>query len=148
MQERELARDVAGLVRRIEDGWRSFQPAMAALPEARFEESIGGWTRKQMLAHVATWHEITAERLARFRATGEAPPPPGDDDTVNRGAAEAAATRDAADVVADVEATYHRVLEEVRSLRDEDVTRAESWAAAVVAGNTYEHYAEHRNDVA
>ncbi len=148
MNERDLARDVGGLVRRVEDGWQPFQLAMAASPHARLEESLGGWTRKQMPAHIAAGHATTADRLAHFRATRETPPPPGDDDTINAAAAEAASDTPAADVVADVESTYRRLLDEVRSLSDEDVTHADGWAAAVVAGNTYEHYAEHRNDVA
>jgi len=141
---------VAELLRRADEGWSSFRTTVHALAEDAWDEPVpgGGWTRRKMLNHIRVWHDLTARRLRHFREIGERPPSPGDEDTINAQAAVDADLRTRAMILADLDASYGRLLEEVRQLRDEQLTAHESWPVAVVAGNTWGHYDEHRADVA
>jgi uncharacterized protein (TIGR03083 family) len=140
--------DVAELVGRVEEGWRPFRDALDRIPESAFEEPVaGGWTRKQMLAHVAASHDLTAMQMRRFRETGQVPDVPTDEDALNAATAKEAAGRDAQTIVAEVRASYGRLLEEIRMLGDDDLAAADAWPVNVVAGNTHEHYADHLVDL-
>ena len=101
-----------------------------------------------MLNHIRVWHDLTVQRLRHFRETGEQPPSPGDEDTINAQAAADADVRSRAMILAGLDASYERLVEEIRQLRDEQLTDHEGWPVAVVAGNTWGHYEEHRADLA
>ncbi len=57
----------------MDDAWSAFASGVHGAPERAGADRLGddGWTRKQMLAHIATWHDLTIERLAGFAETGE-----------------------------------------------------------------------------
>jgi len=150
MAEPEDRPSVTEVLRRADEGWSSFRATVRALPEDAWDEPVpgDGWTRRKMLNHIRVWHEVTARRLRYFRETGERPPSPGDEDTINAQAAADADLRTRAMILADLDASYGRLLEEVRQLRDEQLTVHESWPVAVVADNTWGHYEEHRADLA
>jgi len=164
----------AALVARMREGWRPFRDAVARVgPTGLDERTAAGWSVKAMVAHVAAWHQLAARRLEAFRATGALEPPGGepaaavldelglarrrrdelvrawDMDAFNAAVADAAQRRPAHDVVADLDASFRRVREEVDALTDEQATRhldddGRGWAAAIVNGNTFGHYAEHQ----
>ena len=98
-----------------------------------------------MLAHIAAWHDATAYRLHRFGATGHPQPKVvEDDETFN------------ASVAAETAGRRRRrsgpTSRLVRTLRvailalDPELD-PKGWVEAVVAGNTYEHYDEHRAEL-
>jgi len=43
--------------------------------------------------------------------------------------------------------SYRRFRREVSSLTDEQLAANEGWAASIIAGNSYDHYAEHLRDL-
>ena len=140
--------NIGEIVKRLDDGWREFNAAATAFPSERMDEHLdGGWTRKQMLAHIAAWHDLTHERLGRMIATGESVPLTENEDTLNARVARQAVGRTAGEVLKDMELSYNRLRRQVARLTDDQLSAHDAWAAEVIAGNTYEHYKEHAADV-
>lgn len=132
---------------RVDEAWRPFAADMARLShEAYKRPTASGWTVGALLAHVAAWHEATAYRLHRFGATGHPQPKVVEDDEVfNALVAAETAGRHAELIRADVHASFERLRAALLTLDPELDTKG--WVEAVVAGNTYEHYAEHHNEL-
>jgi hypothetical protein len=140
---------VAETLARMDEGWADFRERVHAIPSQLLEAHIetGSWTRKQMLAHVATWHEITIERLTALIDTGEPQGTPDDEDVINARAARAAVGRTSGEILLDIEHTYRQLRRKIARLTDEQLAANDAWAAAVIAGNTYGHYREHLADL-
>jgi hypothetical protein len=119
------------------------------MPTERLADRIGegGWTRKQMLAHIAAWHDLTVERLGRFGESGEPAELSEHEDVINARAARAAEGRTTGEVVLAMADSYRRLRRDVSTLSDEQLGAHDGWAAAIIAGNSYEHYAEHLPDL-
>lgn len=137
------------LLARMDDGWASFSRAVHALPTETLEQKLGEneWSRKQMLAHLAQWHDLTAERLGAFLDNGEPVEVAGEDDVINARAARAAEGRTTGEVLLTLDESYRHLRREVARLSNEQVAAHEAWAAHVIAGNTYAHYDDHRADL-
>ena len=132
----------------IDAGWRDFYAAATSFPSEHMNEHLGeGWTRKQMLAHITAWHDLTNERISHLLATGEPCVLKQDTDTINARVARQAVGRTAGEVLKDMQLSYNRLRRQVGRLTDDQLTMHDGWAAQVVAANTYEHYAEHADDV-
>ena len=132
----------------IDRGWRDFHAAATSFPSEHMDEHIGeGWTRKQMLAHITAWHDLTNERLLHLLATGEPGVLKQDTDTINARVARQAVGRTGGEVLKDMELSFNKLRRQVSRLSDEQLAAHEGWAAWVVAANTYEHYLEHADDV-
>ena len=138
----------------VDEAWRPFREAVRGIGRARVGEPTGaGWTYRDLIAHVAAWEDLTARRLRALRTTGRLPGP-GDESTVG-----VAAFRDADDFNARVVTSHrlvgaealhdeldtaHRALRaELEQLADDRLGENDGQVIAVVAGNTYGHYAEH-----
>ena len=135
------------LVFRVDEAWRPFAADMAKLSHEAYEgPTASGWTVGAMLAHIAAWHEATAYRLHRFGATGHAQPKVvEDDETFNARVVAETAGRHAELIRADVHASFERLRLALLTLDPE--LDQKGWVEAVVAGNTYEHYAEHHDEL-
>jgi hypothetical protein len=140
---------VAETLARMDDGWAAFHARVHKLPSQLLEHHIadGARTRKQMLAHIATWHDLTTERLTSFVGSGEAIDPPDDGELINTRAARAAIGRTTGEVLLDLDHSYRQLRRKVASLLDTHLTAHDDWAAAIIAGNTYGHYSEHLADL-
>ena len=140
---------VRDLLAMMETGWAEFQSRLHALPTERLEDRIGdgGWTRKQMLAHIGTWHDLTSDRLNKFRASGEPPDLDEHEDAINARAARAATGRTTGEINQGVEDSYRRLRREVGLLTNEQLATSDWWAAAIVRGNSFGHYEEHLRDL-
>jgi len=140
---------VRELLSRIDAGWLAFLAAVVRIPGEWMDEHVteGGWTRKQMLAHITTWHDLTHERLGRLMATGKQVDLRDDNDTINARAARQAVGKTAGEIVKDMEASFGKLRRQVQRLSDDQLQAGDAWAAQVVAGNTYDHYAEHIADL-
>ncbi|HXI46903.1 MAG TPA: DinB family protein [Candidatus Acidoferrales bacterium] len=142
---------VKEMLARMDEGWAAFSSAVHALPSELIEARLGedAWSRKQMLAHIAAWHDITIERLSELAETGEPPPAADaeDEETVNARAARGAVGRTTGEVILSLDESYRRLRREVARLTNEQLAAHESWAAGVLAGNTYRHHAEHLEDL-
>lgn len=137
-------------IERMDEAWAAFRDRVHALPTEQIERHIGdgGWTRKQMLAHITAWHELTTDRLARFVESGEPEPSTEDEDAFNARIARAAVGRTTGEIVLALDDSYRRLRREVARLTDDQMAAHDDWASAIVAGNTFDHYADHLADLA
>ncbi|CAN5737942.1 hypothetical protein BH24CHL6_BH24CHL6_13920 [soil metagenome] len=144
----EVPRTLSGTLARVDEAWREFEHALTTFPTERLNERIGdGWTRKQMLAHIAVWHELTSERLSAFRKSGEIQALAESDDVINARAARAAEGRTTGEVLVSAEGSFRRLRQQIVYLSDEQLAVHDGWPAAIIAGNTYGHYAGHLADL-
>lgn len=142
---------VRNTLRRMDEGWATFYALASGLRNDQLTARLGegAWTRKQMLAHISTWHELTTERLLKFAESGEPVglPGDGDEDAINLRAARASDGRTTGEVVIAAADTHRRLRRTVASLTDSQLAAHDGWAAAVVAGNSFDHYAEHLDEL-
>ncbi|MDL2335311.1 MAG: hypothetical protein QFC55_04705 [Chloroflexota bacterium] len=138
------------LVARVDDAFGEFRAAAASYPKEHMDERLGEdlWTRKQMLAHVAAWHDLTAERLIKMSLSGQSVALERDVDKVNANAARVAVGKTAGEVLKDVEATFGRMRRQLVRMTDVQLHADDAWAIHIVASNTYEHYADHIAELA
>lgn len=142
---------VRNTLRRMDDGWTAFSDRVGELKGDQFMARLGegGWTRKQMLAHISTWHELTTDRLLRFGESGEPVGLPGDEgeDSINARSARASDGRTTGEIVVVMTDTHRRLRRTVASMTDEQLAAHDGWAAAVIAGNSFDHYTEHLEEL-
>jgi hypothetical protein len=140
---------VRDMVRHVEDSWAGFRAAAGRFPLERMDEHLSedGWTRKQMLAHIAAWHDLTADRLVKFMLGGKPVPLERDEDSFNASVARQAIGKTAGEVLKDMEMTFNRLRRQMQRLTDVQLRAADGWAAHVIGGNTFGHYAEHTADL-
>jgi hypothetical protein len=134
---------------RMDEAWAAFHDRLQALPAEHLERHIGddGWTRKQMLAHIAAWHDLTSDRLIQFVEAGTPGPDPEDEDVLNARAARAAVGRTVGEVLMAMDDSFRRLRREVARLTDAQMAAHGDWASAIIAGNTFGHYADHLEDL-
>jgi uncharacterized damage-inducible protein DinB len=139
----------ADLLERADTGWASFRAAVLAIPEDEWDDEVatGGWSLRKMLNHIRVWHEVTAERLSGYIKTGVRPPAVESEDDVNARAAADADLRTRSRILDDLDRSYADIRTQVERLTAQQLAAEEGWAAAVVAGNTFGHYDEHRPDL-
>jgi Mycothiol maleylpyruvate isomerase N-terminal domain len=136
------------LLRRVDAGRRWLDERLAEFPEETLDDPVGGgWTRRQMLQHLIVWHGLTAERLGEYQRTGQRPVMSRTHDEINAEAMKMAAGRSRADLLADLDSSFHALRDEVAKLRDDQLLEHEFWPGGVVVGNTFGHYEEHRADL-
>jgi len=137
------------MFRLVDEGWRQFRAAAGAFPSERMDERLSedGWTRKQMLAHVAAWHDLTHDRLGKLIMTGQSADLAEKTDSINARVARQAIGRTGGEVLKEMEMTFNRLRRQLARLTDEQLATDDGWAAQVIAANTYGHYEEHRADV-
>src|SRR5436309_7528160 len=143
-------RDAADLVRLIQTNWLPFRLGLLSLGLAALEQTTStGWTYKDLAAHAAAWEDRTAKRLAVLRETGDGKRYSAVDDTDDFNAAVVERTRGRAanDVLLELDAAHRALVEEVQRLTPAQTHENDDWAIAVVAGNSYGHYAEHHDEL-
>jgi hypothetical protein len=139
---------VSATLDRLDSSWRAFRQLVTRFPLQRIDEPLDrGWTRKQMLAHVAAWHDKTTDRLLGFTKTGATQPIADETDTFNARVARAAIGRTSGEVVGALDASFSRLRRQVALLTDEQLRIDDGWAVSVIASNTYGHYPEHEADL-
>jgi hypothetical protein len=136
------------ILRRMDDGWAAFHGRVTSMPSEQLELHVGeGWTRKQMLAHIGAWHDLTVDRLVRFADSGDPTELAEHEDVINARAGRAAGGRTTGEILLAMSDSYRRLRREVSILTDPQLAAHDAWAAAIIAGNSYEHYAEHLPDL-
>jgi DinB superfamily len=142
---------VRNTLRRMEEGWTAFSEKVSALGNEQLMARLGegAWTRKQMLAHISAWHELTTERLLKFAVSGEPVglPGDGDEDAINLRTARASDGRTSGEIVVATADTQRRLRRTVSAMTDAQLAAHDGWASAVIAGNTFEHYEQHLPDL-
>jgi hypothetical protein len=139
----------AGILASVDEGWTGFWTALKALPAELLDVRVGedGWTRKQMLAHITAWHDLTLDRLTEFNQTGTPVELPDASDAINARAARGAEGRTKGELIVAAEDSFRRLRREIVRLSDGQLAADGSWASAVIASNTYDHYREHLADL-
>jgi hypothetical protein len=134
---------------RMDDGWAEFSAAVHAMPAERLEQRLteDGWSRKQMLAHIAMWHDLTIDRLAEQAETGKPAEIAEDEDALNPRAARGAGGRTTGEVILALDESLRRLRREVARLSHEQLVANDSWAVSIIAANTWRHYGEHLPDL-
>ena len=137
------------LLARIDPAWGAFRNAV----EARRADGFGartasGWTIRAMIAHVAAWHDATSYRLFRFAATLHGQPKvEADDDAFNARVASETEDRSDDQVLSALDRSFDRLRVAVAELPPGFAAADDGWVEAVVAGNTFDHYAEHLDEL-
>ena len=140
---------VAETLARMDEGWSTFHKRVHSLASQLLEQRLaeGSWTRKQMLAHIGTWHDRTVDALSRLIETGGVPEAAEETDAINARAARAAVGRTTGEILFAVDDSYRLVHRAVARLTDAQLSAHDGWAAAMIAENTYDHYAKHLADL-
>ncbi|MGH2491446.1 MAG: maleylpyruvate isomerase N-terminal domain-containing protein [Candidatus Limnocylindria bacterium] len=141
----KTAKDLASAVNA---GWINFRLAIMSLSAAGLDATTPvGWTYRAMAQHTAGWEDLTVKRLARLRESGEFASSGVDTDEFNAEMAELAKERTGREVLADLDDAHTRLVAEIEKLTPEQIHANDEWAIAVVAGNSYGHYAEHHAEL-
>src|SRR3954470_5465997 len=92
---------VKQVLARMDEAWGAFSRSVHALAPQLLEQKLGegAWSRKQMLAHIAMWHDLAGDRLAAFVETGRPVAAAEDEDAVNARAARNAVGRTSGEVL-------------------------------------------------
>jgi len=149
------------LLDRIEGEWRLLQNVMSTIPPERMQiPSSGGWSVKDVLAHIAEW-----ERYMRLHHLQEIPSHDVlglefdvyktlDEDGLNAILFERNKDRTVGDVTAGLDGSHAQVMRDLGAMSFEEMigrTATDSREAKPklvwIAANTYEHYREHREAI-
>src|SRR3990170_3454331 len=165
------------VVARMNAAWPAFRIAAGTLTDAQLDENTAsGWTYRQMLGHVAGWHELARRRISEYRATGKTEPSADegldallkalgvesedraallaewDMGRFNAAIAKASLRDDRQVLFTKLDGSFARLRDEVAQLTDEqlgaDVSEGRPFAVAIVEGDTYGHYPEHEAELA
>jgi len=146
----------AALLGNIQAGYDKFEALLAPLSEEQMTTPTvnGTWSIKDNIAHLTAWQGYVLEQLQGV-IDGKEPPEfmPGltTEDEINERVYQENRNRPLAEVLADLRASYQRVLATVQSLSEENMNTPFPWSKSgnpawlLIAGNTYEHYEEHGN---
>jgi hypothetical protein len=142
-------KEVDDLLALVQTSWTPFRLAIGAIGLPSLEEKTStGWTYKDLVAHAAAWEDRTASRLATFRESGgKAVPGIDDTDEFNAAVVERTRGRDAREVLGELDAAHARIVGEIGKLTTQQIHPDDDWVIAVVAGNTYGHYADHLDEI-
>jgi len=165
------------LVARMTGAWPAFRIAAATLTDEQLDSKTpSGWTYRQMLGHVAGWHELARRRIGEFRRTGSTDPSDDqgldavlkalgvesedrgallskwDMDRFNAAIAKASLRDDRPALFTKLDGSFARLRDEVAQLTDEQVSshvdEGRSFAYAIVEGDSFGHYPEHLEELA
>ncbi len=136
------------LAQAAERAWVPFRLAIMSLGLAGLEATTpSGWTYKDLVAHVTAWSDLTIKRLGQYRATGEMLGSGADADEINADVVARTKGRDAREVLDEMDTSIGKLFEDITKLDDKQLHENDDWAIALVAGNTYGHFAEHHTEV-
>ena len=90
---------------------------------------------------------FTIDRLGEQNETGRPAEVEADEDAVNARAARGAGGRTTGEVILALDESYRRLRREVARMTNDQVGANKSWAATIIAANTWRHYDEHLPDL-
>ena len=148
--------DKAKLLDQMSTSYATLEEILAPLDKTQYstEGVIPGWSIKDMLAHIASWHHrLLAWLNAAVR--NQEPTISGLDsieemDALNAQFYQENKSRLLDEVMADFYTTYQQIMDIVQDMPEEDLVSPHRFAWSkgeplwqVIAGDTYEHYREH-----
>ena len=135
----------AAVLARVARGWVPFRAAVRA---ADAERTISaGWRVRDLVAHVLGWEAETARRLAVFRRDGVQLEPPLPTDELNADSVARYGRLRLRTLLDELDRTHAALVHEIGALSDAELRANDAWARTIIAGNTYDHYAEHESEV-
>jgi hypothetical protein len=155
----------AGLLERARSEYAALEQTIGQLSEAQLTAPIdGSWSAKDILAHIAAWQQILLEFHIGRRPFKEAAPGIAANyetdgvETINEALYQRDRERPLAEVLDTFRRTHQQTLATIESMSEADLFRSYTppgrdpsdggqlinW----IAGDTYEHYEEHRATIA
>ena len=141
------ARELAGAVNA---GWVPFRLALMSLGHSGLEKDTpAGWTYKDLAAHAAAWEDHAARRLAQMRESGGTifPGSGVDADEFNAEVVARTKGREGAEVLRELDDAHRRLVREIEKQPDAYLALNDGWVPAIVAGDSYGHYAQHHTEL-
>jgi hypothetical protein len=134
----------------IRTGRRSLETTLERLSDDQMTDRIDEtWTRKDVVAHLASWERRVVGLLERLRSGAPADPPV-ETDALNERYWRESRDRSLDDVRADERAAYEALIAAIEGATDEELFDGSHFAwtegeplAAWFRGNSDEHYDEH-----
>jgi hypothetical protein len=142
------------LIQKIESEWNSLQSSLDGLTEEQMHQPgvVGEWTIKDILAHITAWQTrlITTLFKAEKGFTPDTTEGGKTVDQINEKFYRELKDRPFDQVWDDLDSSYHQVLSRLEVWKEKDLFDPNrfKWMkgepfAAYIAGDSYEHYAEH-----
>ncbi len=138
------------LLRQAQTEFKAFEAALQGLSEGHLTEVwLGGWSIKEILAHISGWHRELGPALERL-ARGEKPIPEGVkyDDPDPWNAKFAAAKKDApvSEVFRELDASHEYFIAQATKVSEERFVPGKA-AYRIVDLNSAHHYKEHGDQI-
>src|SRR6266581_9415889 len=131
---------------KLEQAWTALKESYAGLSEAQFAEPgvMGGWSIKDILAHVTTWEEEALKYLPLILSGGRPPRyiQSGGIDAFNAQMAEQKRDLALSEVLRQLDETHRRLIDYIRSVPEEHFTRETRFRHRLRL-DTYSHYPQH-----
>src|SRR2546423_1012312 len=138
--------DKQQLLKQLEKAWAAIKESYAGLSDSQLTEPgvMGGWSIKDILAHVTTWEEEALKYLPLILSGGR---PPryiqyGGIDAFNAQMAEQKRDLELSEVLRQLEETYRRLLDYLQGVPDEHFSREAPFRHRLRL-DTYSHYLLH-----
>lgn len=138
------------VLKELDDGFAGFKTAVSGLSDAQMAQTmLGEWGVKDILAHVAGWHNEMAGALQRM-GRGERPTPEGVDysnaDPWNAGFASAKKALAPGQMVQELDASF-RTFREATAALPEDRFEPNRTVDRIVRTSGINHYTEHGTEI-
>ena len=157
----ENPKNTAELLSRIESEWRLLMDTIAKFDASQISSpDSGGWSPKDNLAHITEWMNILLgyhmDNRPNHEILGVAPEVTAewDFDAINKILLERNRDRSVEDVLGELKTVYARVMDRLMATPFEELLKPRhpedpqsSPLLASVIGDTYEHFAEHRESI-
>lgn len=142
------------LIKQIETEWDNLQAALDGLTEEQMHQPgvVGEWSIKDILAHITAWQTRLIATLFKVEKGFTPDTTEGGEtvDQLNEKFYQEMKDRSFDQVWDDLDASYHQILGRLKGWKEKDLCDAKrfKWMngqpfVEYVAGDSYEHYAEH-----
>lgn len=126
---------------RLTTSWQGFQAAIDGIPDDRMTElgAVGDWSVKDVLGHVAFWESRAVARMEREERGEPHPDGGGDYEPINQEQHRLRAGQSLAEARDELEQTHAQLVGLIGRMPTFDIE--------TIAGNTWEHYDDHAEDI-
>ena len=152
--------DKTSILKELSTSYAALEKILASLDKTQYftEGVIPGWSIKDTLAHIASWH-YRLLKLLDAAVRNEEPALSGPDNVEEMDALNAQFYQENKSlpldvVLADFRTTYQNILDFVQAMPEEDLISHHRFAWSkgqplwqAIAGDTYEHYQEHLTQI-
>jgi hypothetical protein len=152
--------DKASILKEIHTSYAALEEILAPLDKTQMTTKgvIDDWSIKDMLAHISSWHHRLLTWLDAAIQNVE-PAISGPDsveemDALNAQFYQENKSRPLDEVLTDFRTTHQQIMDIIQAMREEDLISPQRFAWTqgsplwqLIAGDTYEHYQEHRKQI-